>query len=396
MHGMTAMTMPSYSVLASDPRSIAESVRSAIEEARSEAESTRRLPAPLLAVLRAAGAFRLLTPQELGGFEADLPTMLQALEAFARIDGSVAWNVWNGNIGFSAALFEPPGISAVWGDGPDPVIANSARPTGTAVATDGGFTLSGRWDIVSAIDSADWVALFGIVLDAGGPRIVASGMPDIRVFFLRKDQITVLDTWQVNGMRGTGSNSVVVEGQFVAEYLAPSPFAPTMIDRPLYRVPAFTLAACGSAAVVLGMAQSSIDEVLAMADSKATGNGQTLRHREHAHTAVAIADAKLRGARLHLHATAADIMATAKEGSPIPDQLRGALRAAMSHAGRTSREVVTEMYELGSSSSLYLGNRLEQIFRDTNAAAQHALLQPTHFETAGRLMMGLEPGVAVF
>ncbi len=396
MSAMDTINLPSYTPLACDPRSIPESLRPMIEAARTEAESARRLPPALLESLREAGAFRLLTPVDLGGFEATLPIALATLEAFGRVDGSVAWNVWNGNLGFSAALLEPHGVAAIWGDGPDPVIANSARVTGGAGPTEGGFVLSGRWDIVSAIDSADWVALFGVVMEGNEPRFVGPGMPDVRVFYLRREQVTVLDTWQVNGMRGTGSNSVVVEAQFVPDFLAPSPFAATLIDRPLYRVPAFTLASCGSAGVVLGLAQASVDEVLRMAEGKATDNGQTLRYRAHAHSAVAAADAKLRAARLLLHASAQDIMDAAGAQQPITDRLRGNFRAAMSHAGLISREVVGTMYELGSSSSLYLGNRLEQLFRDTNAAAQHALLQRTHFETAGRLMMGLDAGVPVF
>lgn len=392
---MDTVTLPAYPRLSIDPLAIAESLRADIEASVAEAESQRRLPSGLREKLRQAGALRLFTPVELGGFELDLPTFLTVLEGFGRIDGSVAWNVWNGSLGFSAALLEPRGVELIWGNNSDPFIANSARVTGAAVPADGGFTLSGRWDIVSAVDASDWVALFGVVSEGDGPRFVAPGVPDVRVFYVRRDEIAVLDTWTVSGMRGTGSNTVIADGVFVDEALAPSPFGPSHIDRPLYRIPAFTLASCGCAAVVLGMAQASIDAVIALAATKATGNGQTLQQRSHAHVAVAEADAKIRSARLLLQETASDIMKAAHAGQ-VTENDRGAFRAAMSHSGRVSRDVVTAMYELGSSSSLYQGNRLERLFRDTHAAAQHALLQPGHLETAGRLMMGLDPGVFVF
>jgi indole-3-acetate monooxygenase len=187
----------------------------------------------------------------------------------------------------------------------------------------------------------------------------------------------------------------VVDGASVPSYLAPSPFAPMHIDRPLYRIPAFTLASTGGAAAVLGMAQGCIDALVDLAAGKATDNGQTLAHRAHAQSGVASADARLRSARLLLHTTADEVTAAAVAGRPIDESLRGQLRAAMSHAGRTGREVAASMYELGSSASLYTSGRLDRVVGDTNAAAQHALLQSSVFETAGRLMFGLPSGAAV-
>ena len=99
------------------------------------------------------------------------------------------------------------------------IIANSARPVGRAVPDAGGFVLSGRWDIVSAIDAADWVTLFGFVMDGDGPRPTPSGAPDLRAFFLPRGEYAILDTWHTTGMRGTGSNTVVVDGAFVPEAL---------------------------------------------------------------------------------------------------------------------------------------------------------------------------------
>ena len=200
---------------------------------------------------RRCSVFRLNTPVELGGYELPLAEQLDVLERFARLDGSIAWNVWNGNIGFIAAMIPDAGVAAIWGDDSDPVIANSARLTGTAVASDGGYLLSGRWDIVSAVDSANWVVLFGMIVEGGGPRFVAPGVPDIRAFVLPTSSVTVIDSWQVNAMRGTGSNTVVVDAAWVPEELAPSPTAAPRIDRPLYRLPAFTLASSGCAAAVL-------------------------------------------------------------------------------------------------------------------------------------------------
>lgn len=363
---------------------------------RAEAEAERKLPAALLDALRAAGAFRLQSPSELGGYEASLPTVLDVYEQFGRLDGSVAWNVWNGNLGVVVGLLDPAGVAAVWADSADPVITNSARPGGAAAAVDGGFSLSGRWDMVSAVNSADWITLFGVVMGADGPVMVGPGMPDVRAFFVRAGDVTVLDTWHVGGMRGTGSNTVVADSVFVPDALAPSPFAPARIDRAAFRIPAFTSLSCGSAAICLGMARAAIDTIVELAPTKGTAAGVPLAQLASAQAALAKADAELTAARLLLHSAATQIWDAANAGDEITLALRGPLRAAMCHAARVAREVVTSMYELGSSSSIYVDNRLEQIFRDVNVAAQHGVLNPINYEPSGRLLLGVDPAVALF
>ena len=188
----------------------------------------------------------------------------QVYEAFGRIDGPVAWNIWNGSLGFCAALLSEEGASTIW-EQPDPIIANSARPAGVATPVPGGYRLSGRWDIVSAIDIADWVGLFAIV---------AGSTPEVRVLALPRGDFTILDTWHTTGMRGTGSKTVLVDDALVPAHLTVSPFAGSRIDRPLFRIPPFTIASTGAAPIVLGMAQAAIDEIVAIAPTKGTDNGQ--------------------------------------------------------------------------------------------------------------------------
>ena len=379
-----------------DPHALVATVAAAIVEHRGEAERERRLPVVLRDALRDARLFALQNPRELGGLECDLVTVLEVYEAVARLDGPVAWNVWNGNLGPAAALLDPATRAAIWTPERDTIIANSARPTGAAVAVDGGFALSGRWDIVSALDSSDWVAVFGLVMADGAPVMSPVGMPDIRAFFTPTPSITALDTWHVGAMRGTGSNTIVADGLFVADAFAVSPFAPSQIDRAVFRVPVFTSVSTGGAAVCLGMARASIDEIIAMAPSKATAVGRPLADVESAQATIASADAQVHAARLLLLDAAAGVVRAAEQSELIGEPLRGSLRAAMCHPARVSREVVTAMYELGSSSSLYVTCRLEQLFRDTHAAAQHGLLNPLQLQPAGRILLGQPAGVPIF
>jgi alkylation response protein AidB-like acyl-CoA dehydrogenase len=307
----------------------------------------------------------------------------------------VAWNVWNGNLGFSAALLDDAAADAIWNGPDDPIIANSARPVGRAVPHDGGFTLSGRWDIVSAIDVADWVALFGIVFDGDGPRATPSGAPDIRVFFLPRGDYEVVDTWHTTGMRATGSNTVVVDGRFVPDALTISPFAPSRIDRPLYRIPAFTIASSGAAPIVAGIAQAAIDEVVALAPRKQTDNGQVLAQRPHAATRLGAAQTALAAALALLRDAAGAIDDAATARLPVTELLRAEMRAAMSHAAEVSRHVLATCRELASSTAVYTGPTIERLIRDGEVATQHVILSSTHLDIRGRLMLGLDAGTPV-
>ena len=331
--------------------------------ARETADEQRRLPTGLAEVLRGAGAFGLSTPRERGGFELPLARVVAVYEALGRIDGSVAWNIWNGNLGFSAALLSETAGDRIWTGGRDPIIANSARVTGAGRPVGGGYLLSGRWDMVSAIDVADWVALFGVVMVGEVPRTTSAG-PDVRVFYVPVGDVCILDTWRTTGMRGTGSKTVTVDDVFVTDDLAVSPFAPARIDRPLFRVPAFTIASSGAAPIVIGIAQAAIDELIALAPTKGTDNGQPLARRAHAQSHVALAQTSLHAARLLLQDAAAAIDHAAERAEPVTELLRAQLRAAMSYAATISRQVFATCQLLASSSAVYTTNRIEQLIRD--------------------------------
>ena len=166
----------------------------------------------------------------------------------------------------------------------DALIANSGQP-GRLVADGPGYRLSGRWKIVSGIESADWVALLSIVFDGDQPRMTAAG-PDVRICRVPRDAVTVLDTWQVTGMRGTNSNTVVAEDVSVPADLV-VPFSGDAADRSagLPRTPdrSGLSGLCGGAA---GMAQAAVDEVAALAARKVGIDGVPLAGQPRLQAAV--------------------------------------------------------------------------------------------------------------
>jgi indole-3-acetate monooxygenase len=386
----------SYDVLPVNPVDLPELLRAPIEAARDEADELRKLPAKLLEELRDSGVFRLSTPRELGGFELPLGAVLRILEELGRIDGPVAWTVWNANLGITAAVVPASGVGKIWADGPDPILVSSSRPVATARPVDGGFVVDGRWDIVSGVDSADWACLFALVFDGDGPAVTEDGHPDLRLFCVPREDYTIEDTWDVTAMRGTGSNTVVLDKVFVPSDLTGTLSGPPTIDRPLYRIPPFSVVGSGCAAVVLGMAQAALDEIVRLAPTKTTPEGSSVAERFHVQACIGRVDAELRAARLLFQCAAADLDRTAAAGESATVAQRGLLREAMSLANKVSRGALVDIQELASSSALYQHHRLEHIIRDGLAATQHGNLASTNFALAGRIHLGLDPQSVIF
>jgi alkylation response protein AidB-like acyl-CoA dehydrogenase len=215
--------------------------------------------------------------------------------------------------------------------------------------------------------------------------------PDVRICWVPRADVTVLDTWQVTGMRGTNSNTVVAEDVAVpADLVVPFTVTPR-IDRPAYRVPLIHLVFPGCAAVLLGMAQAAVDEVAALASRKVGMDGVPLAGQPRLQAAVGRATAQVGAARLLLLDAARELDRTAVAGRQATDAQRGLLRGAISYAAEISREVLHTMYEAGSSDPLYESSRLGRVVQDGQAAAQHANLSAAHYELAGRTRLGLPP-----
>src|SRR5216683_5362535 len=170
----------------------------------------RVVPAESVKALTETGFFRLLQPARFGGHEADPITFLTAVRLIASACGSTGWvSSVVGVHPWQLALFPLRAQEDVWGTDPGTRMSSSYAPTGRAEAVAGGHRLTGRWSFSSGCDHATWVLLGGIVLDGDGKPT------DFRTFLLPARDYVIDDVWDTVGLRGTGSNDIVVDGAFV-------------------------------------------------------------------------------------------------------------------------------------------------------------------------------------
>jgi alkylation response protein AidB-like acyl-CoA dehydrogenase len=208
------------------------------------------------------------------------------------------------------------------------------------------------------------------------------------VVAIPRAELEILDTWHTLGLRGTGSHDAVADEVFVPGERAVSLFDGPLIDRPLYRFPAFGFFALSIGAPALGNARGAIDDFVALASEKVgLGSSRTLAQRSPVQAAVAEAEAAHRAARAAYY-EAIDAAWDASQGTaPVPVVLRNSLRLAATHAVRTSAEVVSTMYDLGGGTAIYDGSPLQRRFRDAFTATAHFQVNAASRELPGRLLL---------
>lgn len=386
---------PAETATANGPVGAARALGPTIRAAAAEIEQGRRLPLPLVRALKDAGLFRMPMPRAWGGPEVDLLTQIRAIEELSYADGSVGWCVMIGSDGgyFTAFLDDAVG-RALYPD-LDLVTGSSTRPSGRAAVVAGGYRVSGRWPFSSGCQHSDWLVAGCLVHDGDTPRRGDTGEPEMRLCYLSPQQCEIVDTWTTTGLRGSGSHDFAVGDAFVpSERTFNVRTSPVKRGGPLYAHPWMFVG--NAAGVQLGLGRAAIDALVTLAETKATLRGGGLRDEAYVQTAVARADGLVGGARGYVDEVMGDVWATLLAGDALAPRQRARFRLSLAVASAMCVEAVDLLYQAGGGSSLYAMSPLDRIFRDAHTVHQHITNQPKVFETAGRVLLGLEPGAPGF
>jgi alkylation response protein AidB-like acyl-CoA dehydrogenase len=359
-----------------------------LREAGDEAEHTRQCPPRVVELLHESRLFDMILPKKYGGLQESIPTMVRVLEELAVADASIAWvvGIANGTSIIAAYLDEPAAASLFV---PRAVAGGAQAPWGKAVRTDGGYRVTGQWPFASGCTHCTMLVGGCMVVQPDG---APSLMPEYRMAVFPIDQVEIIDTWHVSGMRGTGSHDMKVDDVFVPEErMLAFGMAQPRIDAPTYRYPALGFLALTISPIPLGIARRAIDELLALAGGKTPMNiGSKLAERPHTQYEIGRAEAILRSARAWMYEVTEEIWEKAVAGHEITPQDRAMVRSACAHAALESLRAVEIAYTLGGGSSIYEGSMLQRCLRDAHATTQHVMLAPPNYEPAGRAMLGLD------
>jgi alkylation response protein AidB-like acyl-CoA dehydrogenase len=385
---MGDLTVASGSI---DPVEMARRLAATAAELAPEAESRRALSEPLIDALADAGLFRLCVPTAVGGLEVHPHTLTGVVQALAVGDAAAAWCVAVSATSGLLAGYLPADTAREIYARPRAMVAGVFAPKGRATPERDGFRVSGRWPFASGCRHADWLMGGCIVDDAGSPRMLPNGMPEVRLMLAPSQAFTIHDTWHVMGLRATGSHDIELDATHVPRERSASVFSDLPVHAgPLYAFPLFGLLALAISAVCLGIARGALDDLVALAGGKVpTGGRRTLAERATVQAEMARAEASVRAGRALLDEAIGEAWERAVADGSVDARCRAGLRLAATHATAAGVQATEAAYRLAGGSAIYGSSPLQRRLRDAHVAAQHMLVAPATWELSGRVLLGV-------
>lgn len=380
----------------SSPAEQAKKIYELAIEKRNETEQLRSLAPEILDELKNSKLFRMGLPKSLGGWEDNPVEVLKTFELLSSAEASVGWCVWNNHLACTFGRF----LTAI--DVQDiyynsrHVYANSTRPEGIAKIVDEGYLVSGRWTLVSGCEISDWFVLRCLVTGDGLPSKLEPGAK-LKLFYIPKEKVKVIDTWHVGGLRGTGSHDIIVDETFVKESYAVDFNSTVSINNAYNRLPIGCINAAGCASIALGILKSTIDDLVNICYNKITsGKNADLRDRLRVQQVIAQSKATYKAFRSQLHAAVNILWNESLKGNEFTNEQLADVWSVSCEAANNAREQVSNIYAAAGTVSLYKNNRIERNHRDIYAVLQHGIIQPHWIQYAGMAYLGLEPTAAMF
>jgi 3-hydroxy-9,10-secoandrosta-1,3,5(10)-triene-9,17-dione monooxygenase len=320
-----------------------------------------------------AGFYRMLVPRAFGGLEVDVPTFAKVMIEVARGCPSTGWGLClaSGHALQVGSFFSERAQEDVFGADGDFRCAAAFAPRDVLHRTDDGWDLHGTFPYASG-------APFSTHLLAQAPT------PDGPVLFVvPRSEWSIVDDWgDTLGLRGSGSNSVDLDGAHIPSHLAlegvdltgMAPGVETPGQRlhgnPMYAHRPTGFYGIEAAAVVVGMARGAVDEYERGVRERTTHRPPIIPRRDDpdfqrwlgmAIARVDAAETMVLGAAQHLMAQCAGVL----EGRPYTyeeDHRVGMIaRLALQYAWAA---VSDELVRTIGTTAVRDGQRFQRILRD--------------------------------
>lgn len=367
-----------------------------LRERAQAAEDRRQVSYETINELDEVGFFKLLQPEQWGGLQADPTNFYEAVRRLASACGSTGWiSSIIGVHNWHLALFDQKAQDEVWGEDPTVRVSSSYAPMGAGTVVDGGYLVSGAWQWSSGSEHATWAFLGGPVIKDGRPV-------DFGSFLIPRTEYTIDDVWHVVGLKGTGSNTVVVKDVFVPSHRFLSYKA--MNDgtaggyenntAPVYKMPWGTMHPTTISAPIVGMAYGAYAAHVEHQGKRvrAAFAGEKSKDDPFAKVRIAEAASDIDAAWRQLIGNVGDEYALLQAGKEIPFELRARARRDQVRATARSIASIDLLFESAGATALVTGAPLQRFWRDAHAGRVHAANEPERaYLIFGNNEFGLPP-----
>ncbi len=386
------------------PAELKERMRALVpgfRERAGRAERDRRVPAENIAALREAGLYRIVKPRVFGGYEYDFDTVVDLVMEAARGCASTAWvyglyaaHQW------LLASFDARAQHDLWDADEDPTICGSYAPAGKAVAAEGGFRITGRWQFASGCDGASW-AVCATVLPSRSEGVA----PGPGFLLVPASDYAIDDTWDVVGLCGTGSKTLMMEDVFVPshrvllfrETTSGNTPGSKVHANPGFGIPMLCNIPSCLAATAVGAATGALDSYLEVTSQRVTrgavaGGANRMADFPTIQLRVADAAASVDAAREILLRDLRARAATVRAGEAVSVEDRITSRRGQAFAVSLGIRAAEALNASTGGYGLDVANPVQRAWRDANAVGRHISLNWDAVGTMyGQMTLGLEP-----
>lgn len=371
------------------------------DDQAAEAEVLGRLPNDTAKRMKDLGVVRMLQPRDFGGFESDPRDFFDAVMRIAAHCGSSGWVA--GIVGvhpWELAFCDPKVQQEVWGEDPDTWLASPYAPMGRARPVDDGFEFSGRWQFSSGTDHCDWIFLGGFVTDDAGELVKPL---DVRHFVLPRADYQILDdTWNVVGLKGTGSKDILIEKSFVPEYRTIK--SSKVVDgsaaresnragNPLYLTPWSAIFPSAITAAVIGIAEGALAQHLAYQRDRVFAGRIKMAEDPWALRIISEAASEIHASRTQLLSNIGEMYELAANGKKISVELRATGRRDQIQASWRAVRAVDDLFAHSGGNALRMDQPMQRFWRDAHAGLNHAInVYGGVYAATSKIAMGQDPG----
>ena len=350
-----------------------ERIAAPLQSAAVSSDEQGRLADGSVQALQASGLWRMRLCEELGGLELSIVTQIQVLAALAAEDASSAWvtMVVNGGVAVLGATMPPAAVERLFSEGV-PSCSIVAAPGGVATPTEGGYRVSGTWRLASGIHHAEWVHASALV-DRDPSRLLPLAIP-VR-------DVELLDTWNVVGLGGTGSNDFRLTDYFLPAELAgreDDPFGQVRGVRRYDLVDLEHLESYEHLAFAIGVARRALRELrLILAKPPA---GRYIGDREIVQEQFGRSVLRLQTVEALAYSlyTRVDAAALGRSQS-WSDGERHLPRVLAAQATELALECVQLAFRRSGLAALHRPNIVEKLLRDMSVASTHVVVDDSAF-----------------
>jgi 3-hydroxy-9,10-secoandrosta-1,3,5(10)-triene-9,17-dione monooxygenase len=359
-----------------------------------ETEQNARLPDATINEAAEAGLFQAFVPKRYGGYEVDFQYGPRVTRELAHGCAASAWILsFFVQHNWQAGLCADDLQLKLWAARPYVLAPAHIIPSGTAVPVDGGYQLSGRWQWTSGIQHGDWFFAAAVVPGGDGPR------PDTRYFVVPIEQVTIDGTWEVSGLAGTGSNTVVIKDIFVADDMQVSfndmldgtaPGRTTQTPY-LWDVPMVLVLMYNSlTAISVGVAEAAYQILIDIVQEREIkyGGGAALKNSA-VHMRAGRCKMTLATIQNLFDSNLAKIEDRTRSGEPLSEFERLELMAQATWIIHASRWLIDDICEGAGSSFNFLSHPLQRMRRDMNVLGTHGIANyDRSTENYGKVLLG--------